>query len=169
VTIEEGALETAYLGLGSNLDDPERQVRRGLADLDSIPHTQCVMRSGLYQSPPMGPPDQPHYVNAVAMVHTRLSPEGLLDALLLIERAHGRVRGGEHWGPRTLDLDILLYGNRVVASPRLSIPHPGMASRAFVLFPLKEICADIEIPGAGHLDELIKSCRPQGLTRIGSA
>lgn len=168
-TLDMLPLETAFIGLGSNLDDPVKQVRRALMELDLIPETQCVRKSGLYRNPPMGPQDQPDYVNAVAMVHTRLQPEALLDALLEIERLHGRVRGEQRWGPRTLDLDLLLYGQRVIVSPRLLVPHPGVAERTFVLYPLHEICADLNVPGFGALGELIARYPDSGLVRMDDA
>ena len=116
--------------------------------------------SSLYQSPPMGPPDQPDYVNAVLSLETALTPHQLLDLLQSIEQLHGRERK-RHWGERTLDLDILLYGEQTLNDARLKIPHPGMLERAFVLYPLAEIAPNIEIPGAGKLQDVLSSC-PQG-------
>jgi len=152
----------AYIGLGSNLSDPARQVRTALETLSISPDVKLLRKSGLYRSPPMGPADQPDYVNAVAQLETRLSPHDLLDLLQGIERQQGRVRG-ERWGPRTLDLDLLLYADRRIADERLSVPHPGLAHRAFVLYPLREIAPGLEIPGLGPLSGLLEQCPQEGL------
>src|SRR5690606_32248818 len=117
---------TAYIGLGGNLGDPADRLRAAAQDLAAIPQTQLKHVSSLYRSPPPGPPDQPHYVNAVAALETALAPEALLDALQALEARHGRVRDGQRWGPRTLDLDLLLYGAAQLATPRLTVPHPGL-------------------------------------------
>ena len=124
-----------YIGLGSNLQNPESQVRRAIQALGELPGSGVQAASSLYRSTPMGPQDQPEYVNAVVQLATGLSPGELLDRLQRVEQAHERVRG-QHWGPRTLDLDILLYGDEVIATERLQIPHPGLAQRNFVLYPL---------------------------------
>lgn len=156
----------AWVGLGSNLEQPREQVRSALVELTTLPDTRLIATSSLYRSAPMGPQDQPAYINAVARLETRLSAEALLDALQAIESAHGRVRSGEHWGPRTLDLDILLYGSEQLSSPRLTVPHPGIAERNFVLYPLAEIDPDLDIPGQGSLRTLLARCSSQGLTRL---
>jgi 2-amino-4-hydroxy-6-hydroxymethyldihydropteridine diphosphokinase len=125
----------AYIGLGSNLDDPAAQLdeaRRRLALIEDLEIT-CV--SSYYATPPLGVLDQPWFVNAVAAIRTRLSPEKLLDTLLQVENEMGRVRK-QHWGPRLVDLDLLLYNNKVISAPRLLVPHPEMSSRGFVLLPL---------------------------------
>lgn len=145
----------AWVGLGSNLDGPAARVRWALEALGSLPRTQRVASSRLYGSAPMGPPGQPDYVNAVAWLTTALGPHALLDELQRIENEAGRVRTGERWGPRTLDLDLLLYGNRVIRDARLSVPHPGLAERAFVLVPLAEIAPDLDVPGQGRIDSLL--------------
>lgn len=135
-----------YIGLGSNLDEPREQVRRAataLARLDS-----SMRLSSLYMSEPMGPQDQPRFINAVAEIRTRLSPEALLDELQAIEQAHGRIRE-RHWGPRTLDLDLLVYGDEKISTPRLVVPHPGLPERAFVLYPLAELAPALQVPGFG--------------------
>lgn len=152
----------AYIGLGSNLSDPGRQVRSALGTLSEHHAIQLLRHSALYLSPPMGPADQPDYVNAVAALETRLAPHRLLDLLQAIEQQQGRVRG-ERWGPRTLDLDILLYGDRLISDARLTLPHPGIAERAFVLYPLQEIAPDLEIPGLGTLSGLLQHCPRGGL------
>ncbi len=154
------------MGLGSNLDDPVRQVRAGLAALAALEQTELAACSQLYRSAPMGPPGQPDYINAVARLHTRLAPETLLDALQAIEARAGRDRSGERWGPRTLDLDILLYTDRRIDSARLQVPHPGIAARNFVLYPLAELAPDLDIPGLGPLPALLTRCPPEGLERL---
>lgn len=157
----------AYVGIGSNLNDPIGQVRRALHELDEIADTRRLACSSLYRSLPMGPKDQPDYVNAAAALSTRLSPGELLVALLRIEQAHGRTRTGPRWGPRSLDLDLLLYGDQSIAEPGLTVPHPGLATRSFVLFPLLEIAPELEVPGAAPLVELAERVSPDGLTRLG--
>lgn len=155
----------AYIGIGSNLGDPIDHVLYGIRELGHIADTDCVAHSSLYASPPMGPPQQPDYVNAVAWLETRLAPLDLLDALHTIELAHGRVRG-EHWGARTLDLDILLYGDRRINCERLVVPHSGLHERAFVLYPLLELAGEIEIPGRGSLHSLVDRCPRGELKRL---
>jgi 2-amino-4-hydroxy-6-hydroxymethyldihydropteridine diphosphokinase len=153
-----------YVGLGSNLNDPIGHVTRGLRELARIKNTEAVAHSCLYASAPMGPPEQPHYINAVAHLRTALAPLALLDELSEIEQAHGRVRGQERWGPRTLDLDILLYGDREIRSETLIVPHAGLHERAFVLYPLQELAGNLEVPGRGPLRELVQRC-PRGELR----
>jgi 2-amino-4-hydroxy-6-hydroxymethyldihydropteridine diphosphokinase len=145
-----------YVGLGSNLQNPREQVRRALQELARLPGTRLDRHSSLYRSTPLGPQDQPDYVNAVACLATELEPLSLLDALQAIEQAHGRVRD-RHWGARTLDLDILLYGDRVIALPRLQVPHPQMHLRSFVLKPLLEIAPGLAVPGRGPVAELAQA------------
>ncbi len=149
----------AYVGLGSNLNDPVQQVQVALAALSDLPETRCVRHSSLYRSAPLGQADQPDYINAVAMLDTRLSARQLLTELQAMERIHGRVRGAERWGPRTLDLDILLYGDMQLESEELTVPHPRLAERSFVLYPLCEIAPDLEIPGLGSVQQLMAACR----------
>lgn len=160
------SLVRAYVGLGSNLNDPRMQIHSALAALDAIPATCCVAYSSLYQSKAMGPQGQPDYLNAVAAVDTRLSAEELLCELHLIEEHHGRERGEERWGPRTLDLDLLLYGDVQVEGDRLTVPHPGLPERNFVLYPLHEIAPQLHIPGAGSLQALLERCSSLGLQAI---
>ena len=145
---------TAYLGLGANLQDPAAQVRRALDELASLPHSRLLARSPLYKSPPLGPADQPDYVNAVAALETTLEPLVLLKALRAIELRHGRQRDGTRWGPRTLDLDVLLYGDLLLDSPELTLPHPGLHERAFVLYPLYDVAPELEVPGRGSVRAL---------------
>lgn len=143
----------AAVALGSNLEDPEAQVSRGFDDLAAIAGTEVVARSRLYRTAPVGYVDQPDFVNACALVETRLAPRALLDALLAIEKRHGRVREIPS-GPRTLDLDIILYGDRVIDEPGLKVPHPRAHERAFVLKPLLDVWPDAVIPGKGKVKEL---------------
>ena len=154
-----------YIGLGSNLDNPESQVKTAIEALAGLSQIRLQDHSSLYRSAPMGPQDQPDYVNAVAKLSTGLEPEALLDKLQGIERAQGRVRA-QRWGPRTLDLDILLYGQCVLATERLKIPHPGIAERSFVLYPLAEISGQLEIPGLGRVQSLLEQCPDAGLSRL---
>ncbi|MEX1199960.1 MAG: 2-amino-4-hydroxy-6-hydroxymethyldihydropteridine diphosphokinase [Methylophaga sp.] len=150
----------AYIGLGSNLEAPAEQIKTALTDLQSLPATQLLKTSSLYASPPMGPQDQPDYINAVALLDTTLSAHDLLNALQAIEQQHGRQRK-RHWGERTLDLDILLYGQQMIEDERLSVPHPGLTQRAFVIYPLLEIAGDINIPGHSNLQAIALQC-PRG-------
>lgn len=144
-----------YLALGSNLADPLQQVEEALAALDRIPETQRVATSSFYRTPPYGPPDQPDYLNAAVALETRLTPESLLDQTQRIELAHGRMRKAERWGPRTLDLDILLFGDAVIATPRLTVPHYDMHNRAFMLVPLLEIAPEARLPNGRPLAALL--------------
>jgi 2-amino-4-hydroxy-6-hydroxymethyldihydropteridine diphosphokinase len=145
----------AYIALGSNLGDSKRLVQEAMAALGQLPGTRLVASSGLYLTPPWGVTEQPPFVNAVAEVATTLAPRDLLEALLDTERAFGRVRDGERWGPRTLDLDLLLHGDRVLDEDGLSLPHPRLAERAFVLLPLAEIAPTLDIPGQGLVADLL--------------
>ncbi len=147
--------EEVFIGLGSNLQDPIQQIQTAFEELRQIPQTDEMARSSLYCSVPIGPPNQPDYINAVAHLMTHLEPLALLDALQTIEAAHHRVRFA-HWGPRTLDLDILLFGNRQIHSTRLVVPHPYMHVRSFVLKPLSEIAPNIEVPGQGGVMDLMR-------------
>lgn len=156
-----------YVGLGSNLHDPVLQVRRGLTALATLPDTKVVQPSSLYRSPPMGPPGQLDYVNAVCALATRLPAVRLLAHLQGIEDRHGRVRGSVRWGPRILDLDLLLYGDAELSLPDLKLPHPGLAERAFVLYPLLEIAPHLEVPSLGPIASLIRNCPIAGLEKIG--
>ncbi len=131
----------AFIGLGANLGDPRRQLEKALARLAEAEEVEVQKVSTFYRSPPLGPPNQPDYVNAVAQVRTRLSPEELVRLLLQIERELGRTRG-ERWGPRLIDLDLLLYGEEEMTTSTLTLPHPEMAKRAFVLVPLAEVAPE---------------------------
>ncbi|MDF2182304.1 2-amino-4-hydroxy-6-hydroxymethyldihydropteridine diphosphokinase [Neptuniibacter sp. CAU 1671] len=154
-----------YIGLGSNLDQPVQHVQCALEELALLPNTVLLQHSSLYSSTPVGPQDQPDFINAVAALSTRLSPDALLDELQALEQAHQRVRE-RHWGPRTLDLDLLLYGNEVIDTDRLKVPHPYMTERNFVLYPLAEIAPMCEIPGADTLTTLLSGCTLGSLTKL---
>ncbi|MBL8541029.1 MAG: 2-amino-4-hydroxy-6-hydroxymethyldihydropteridine diphosphokinase [Betaproteobacteria bacterium] len=158
----------AFLALGSNLDAPREQVVRGMAEIAALPATRLLKRSSLYRTAPVGFLDQPDFINAVMMVETALAPHALLDGLLDIERRHGRVRDFPN-APRTLDLDLLLYGDLVLHEPGLTLPHPRMHERAFVLQPLAEIAADTVIPGQGRVADLLRECPDQRLERLDAA
>ena len=158
---------TAYIALGSNLDDPQSHVRQAMAELNRLPVSQCTAYSSLYRSPPMGPQDQPEYINAVVRLGTDLSAVELLNAMQSLEWAHGRRRQSERrWGARTLDLDLLLYGEQSIQTDRLQVPHPGMADRDFVLRPLYEIEPHLQVPGLGPVRVLVRRCRGGGLYRV---
>lgn len=156
----------AFVGIGSNLEEPERQVREAFAELDRLPHTRVVKQSSLYRSAPVGHAAQPDFVNAVAQLETGLSAERLLAELQDIESRHGRQRSFPN-APRTLDLDVLLFGNSELDAPGLRIPHPRMHERAFVLKPLVEISPEIAIPRLGSARALLGSCAGQNIERIG--
>jgi 2-amino-4-hydroxy-6-hydroxymethyldihydropteridine diphosphokinase len=151
----------AYIGLGSNLQEPLRQLRAALQAIARLPSSQLVRVSGAYRSAAVGPGEQPDYLNAVLQLETALQPAELLTALQAIEKAQGRVRS-VRWGARSLDLDILLYGDRQVATPSLTIPHPELQRRNFVLYPLAEIAGpNLVLPDGTELGTLIARC-PRG-------
>jgi len=160
----------AFVGLGSNLGaglpTPADRIRAAFVDLEGIPMTHCVARSSLYANPPFGPVAQPEFVNAAALVETLLEPRALLEALRAIELRHGRVRDGSRWGPRSLDLDLLVYGNSVLDEPDLHLPHRGLPQRNFVLYPLNDLDPELEVPGMGPLRELIARCPADGLRKL---
>ena len=158
--------QLVFVGIGSNMNDPQAKLLSAVRRLKQLPQTEFCSVSSLYHSPPMGPQDQADYINAVAMLQTTLAPLPMLDALQAIETEHGRVRKGQRWGPRTLDLDILLFGEKVINLPRLIVPHPGLHERAFVLYPLYEIKPELTIPGSGRLSELVAACPQDGLEKI---
>ncbi len=156
----------AFVGLGGNLGDPQTRIEQALLALDAIPATRLVRRSRLYRSAPWGMTQQPAFVNAVAQLATTLAPRDLLDALLAIERANGRERDGLRWGPRTLDLDLLLHGDCQLDQPGLTLPHPYIAERAFVLVPLGEIAPRLQLPGGARIDELLARLGPHEVVPI---
>jgi len=163
---EKIASTKAFIGLGANLGDPEAQVRRALAALADLPGTRLVTASSFYRSAPVGVVAQPDFINAVAEIETALGARALLEALLAAERRFGRRRDFPG-APRTLDLDLLLYGDRVIAEPGLVVPHPRMHERAFVLAPLAEIAPDIAIPGKGRAGALLAACADQKIQKLG--
>ena len=140
----------AFVGLGGNLGEPAATLRAALLALDGLQGTRLLRASRLYRTPAWGLEQQPDFINAVAMLETSLGAQALLESLFVIERQHGRVREAElRWGPRTLDLDLLLYGEAVIDEPGLRVPHPHLHERAFALLPLLKIAADVAIPGRG--------------------
>lgn len=155
----------AYIGIGSNLDDPRAHVLRAFDELDALPRTRVVKRSSLYRSAPVGYAEQPDFVNAVAELETRLPAERLLGELQGLEARHGRARSYAN-APRTLDLDLLLFGDARISDAELVVPHPRMHERAFVLEPLLEIAPHAEIPGKGRAQALLAACRHQTVERI---
>lgn len=161
-------MQRVYVGLGSNLQAPRQQLRSALDALAHLPGSHLHAVSSLYSSEPLGPADQPHYVNAVAALDTTMAPLDLLDALQAIELNQGRVRKAERWGPRTLDLDILLFGQLIIDLPRLQVPHYHMHARAFVLNPLAEIAPQLRLPDGRALHDLLDACAPDGLQRMDS-
>jgi 2-amino-4-hydroxy-6-hydroxymethyldihydropteridine diphosphokinase len=161
------AAPIAYVGLGANLGDSRRQVERAIIALRRLPRTRLETVSALYRTAPVGPQDQPDYVNAVAALRTSMTPIALLLALQSIEQRLGRVRDGRRWGPRMLDLDLLLYGRLSLDTPMLSLPHPRMHQRGFVLVPLADIApADLPVPGRGRLADLLATVDRRGIQRL---
>lgn len=155
----------AYVGIGSNLEAPEQQVQAAFDALAALSHSTLTGRSKLYRSPPWGPIAQPAFVNAAAELTTALTAEQLLAALLRIERDAGRERR-ERWGPRILDLDLLLYGDAVVVAEGLQIPHPRMHERAFVLVPLADLAPRLDVPGHGRVDVLLAAADRAGIVAL---
>ena len=157
--------QTAFIALGSNLETPLMQIRNAFAELGKLPKTKLIARSSLYRSAPVGNVNQPYFINAVAKLETSLTPSALLAALLEIEQRHGRRREFPN-APRTLDLDLLLYGDLIHHEHGLTIPHPRMHQRAFVLSPLHEIAPDCVIPGIGSVAEVLAACTGQHVQRL---
>ncbi|MGB3937149.1 MAG: 2-amino-4-hydroxy-6-hydroxymethyldihydropteridine diphosphokinase [Burkholderiales bacterium] len=155
----------AFVGLGANLGEPRRQLDTAIEALKGLPDTAFLKVSACYRSAPLGYLEQPDFLNAVALLDTQLSAEQLLEDLQAIERRHGRVRSFAG-APRTLDLDLLLYGERVLCTPRLALPHPRMHERAFVLQPLLDLDSEISIPGKGKARDLLSACGSQEIERI---
>lgn len=152
----------AFVALGGNLGDTHAYLRQALAALASLPQTRLLASSRFYRTPPWGVREQPPFLNAAAALDTSLAPHALLDALLDIERAAGRVREGERWGPRTLDLDLLHMDGVRLHDDRLTLPHPRIAERAFVLLPLAELAPDLDLPGQGEVDRLLDALDTSG-------
>ncbi len=159
----EGVL--AYIGLGSNMDDPQQQIEQALREISELPQTRLVSTSQLYRTRPVGPQDQPDFVNGVCAVESTLAPMELLQSLQKIEQRHGRTRE-QHWGPRTLDLDILLYGNECISFDALQVPHPRMAERNFVLVPLADIAPELTLPDSTPIAKLLANCSANGIVQL---
>lgn len=153
-----------YIALGSNLAQPLQQVNTALEALEHIPRTRLIACSPLYRTKPLGPQNQPDYLNAVVALDTRLPPEQLLDHTQAIERNQGRVRKDERWGPRTLDLDMMLYGDLVIDTDRLTVPHYGLKQREFMLYPLADIAPDLVFPDGETLAECLQRVPKNGMT-----
>ncbi|OUS10016.1 2-amino-4-hydroxy-6-hydroxymethyldihydropteridine diphosphokinase [Gammaproteobacteria bacterium 53_120_T64] len=155
----------AYLGLGSNLNSPPRQIKAALKAIAKLPSTQLIRCAPWYQSLAVGPGSQPRYINTVVAIDTLLKPRALLQALQQIERQQGRKRI-VRWGPRTLDLDILLYANQSLNTRRLQIPHPRLGERNFVVLPLADIAPELSLPDSTPLARLLANCSPEGIVRL---
>jgi 2-amino-4-hydroxy-6-hydroxymethyldihydropteridine diphosphokinase len=153
----------AYVAIGSNLNQPQSRVHEAFARLETLPLTHLVLRSRLYETRPMGPQDQPDFVNAAAGLLTQLTPRELLAHLLQIEAAMGRNRQ-ERWGPRVIDLDLVWMVDGMIDEPGLTIPHPGVSTRNFVLYPLADIAPTLAIPGHGNVTELLHRAGGNGIS-----
>jgi len=156
-------MANVYIGLGSNLENPEHQIKNAIKAIKAIESTVMLSISSLYYSRPMGPQDQPDYMNAVAELSTSLAPIALLDALQKIENDAGRIRKDNQWGPRILDLDILLFDNKIINTERLIVPHYGLTKREFVLLPLHEIAPNLRLPSGESVEKLSESIPSNGL------
>lgn len=163
---EVKSLTPVYIGLGANLGEPHKTLAKAAEEIGRLDGVRVALRSSLYSSAPMGPQDQPTFINAVIAVLTSRHARDLLASLQQIEESHGRERTGERWGPRTLDLDILVFGREQSDDPGLSLPHPGLAGRNFVLYPLAEIAPRLNIPGLGIAEELARAVGPEGLVKL---
>jgi 2-amino-4-hydroxy-6-hydroxymethyldihydropteridine diphosphokinase len=157
---------STYIGLGGNLGDVRASFAQALAAMDSWADSALEAVSGIYLNPPIGPVDQPDYLNAVAALRTMRSPLALLSALQALEREAGRVFGGRRWGPRVLDLDLLLYDNRQIDEAQLKVPHPSLHRRAFVIHPLAEIAPQVMVPGHGSVASIAARIDASTLTRL---
>lgn len=157
-------MTVAYIAIGSNLASPLDQVNAAIAALAAIPQSRLLTRSSFYRTPPLGPQDQPDYLNAAVALETNLAPEMLLDHTQRIEREQGRERKAERWGPRTLDLDIMLFGDEVINTPRLTVPHYDMKNRAFMLLPLSEIAPSLRFPDNVPLAEVLATLDQTGIS-----
>ena len=160
------AWRPAYVALGSNLSDPRRQVVSALGALATIGDARLVARSGLWRSRPLGPQDQPEFVNAAAGLVTTLAPREFLAALQALERQLGKTEPAVRWGPRVIDLDLLAFGDLRIDEPGLTLPHPGLHQRNFVLYPLSEIAAELWVPGLARVCRLRERVSPAGIERL---
>ena len=156
-----------WIGLGSNMGQAADQVEQAIAALTDAPGLELTARSSLYRTAPVGNVDQPDFINAVVRASCRIGCYVLLETLQKIEKRFGRTRDGERFGPRSLDLDLLMYADQTVSSPQLELPHPRMHERLFVLEPLTEIEGDITVPGRGRLSVLRQACLDQRVQRLG--
>lgn len=156
----------AYIGLGSNLDDPQAHIIRALEELKQLPGSRLAGHSSLYVTSPVGPQSQPDYINAACRLDTELGAHELLEQLQAIEYRHGRLREGEQWGPRTLDLDLLLYGSGIIDMPDLKVPHKELHRRCFVLQPLHEIAGNVVVPGHGPVSALLAAADCNGVRKL---
>ena len=163
---ERGHWSPAYVGIGSNLGMPTQQIVKAIEFLDEIPGSRLIDCSSLYRSAPFGGIEQPDFVNAVAAMLTTLDAHEFLRCLLDLEKRQGRERGGARWGPRVLDLDLLVHGGTVLDEPGLTIPHPGIAERNFVLLPLREIAPELVIPGLGRVASIPVNMNEPSISRI---
>jgi 2-amino-4-hydroxy-6-hydroxymethyldihydropteridine diphosphokinase len=160
------AWRPAYVALGSNLADPARQVEAAFAALAQVPETRLVARSGLWRSRPLGPQDQPDFVNAAAGLLTTTEPRALLASLQAIERRLGKSAPAVRWGPRVIDLDLLVFGDLCISQGGLVLPHPGLHQRNFVLYPLAEIAAELQVPGLARVRRLLAGVPAEGIERL---
>lgn len=158
-------MATVFIALGSNLAKPLQQVESALTALSQIPHTQLIAVSPFYRSKPLGPQDQPDYLNAVVQLECELLPEALLDETQRIELQQGRERKNHRWGPRTLDLDILLYDQQAINTPRLTVPHYDMKNREFMLYPLFDIAPELTFPDGTKLADVLNTVSINGMTK----
>lgn len=158
--------DVAYIGLGSNLEEPVKQLQKALVDMHQNAQISVQACSHLYESSPMGPKDQPNYVNAVCQINTSFSPLELLNYLQSVENTNGRIRNEQRWGPRTLDLDILLFNNLKMDNEKLTLPHYGMADREFVMVPLFEIAPDLIMQDGRKISVWVGECTLEGLKRL---
>jgi 2-amino-4-hydroxy-6-hydroxymethyldihydropteridine diphosphokinase len=161
--MSNGTWTPAYIGVGSNLANPQAQVARGIDALAELPSVQVIARSKFYRSAPLGPQDQPHYVNATVGLITQLDAQSLLTQLKQLEKKMGREQPAVRWGPRVIDFDLLVFGNLRIATDDLTVPHPGIAERAFVVVPLRDIAPDLDIPGIGNVSALARRIDVAGL------
>lgn len=158
----------AYVALGSNLSGPRRRVEAAFEALAGIPDARLVLRSSLWRSRPMGPQDQPEFVNAAAGLLTTAEPRAFLEALKAVERRLGKTEPSMRWGPRVIDLDLLVFGDRQLDEPGLSLPHPGLHQRNFVLYPLSEIAAELWVPGLARVRRLCERVSGASIERLGA-
>lgn len=158
--------ELVYVGLGANLQYPLETIKLAINELTLLPNSELIAVSKIYSSKPMGPADQPDYINAVALIRTELRPHQLFSHTCAIEDKHGRTRVGEHWGPRTLDLDILLFGQQKINDDQLVVPHYGLQQREFVIYPLLDITPDLVLPCGTLVNSLTKNIPLNGMTPL---